>query len=90
MWPELDVLVPLDLLATVGPLEIEFGVVKFDIRTDEVFRYVNDRAVGCEIAVKGVLLGREGQAAQARVVGAVAAFQIEDTVGFGARGGSVR
>ena len=80
--PVLDVLVPLDLFAPLGPFEIELRVVKLDVRSNEVGDDVGDDRLGGVFPVAIVVFHGAGQAAEPRVVRSVARFKVEHRIGL--------
>lgn len=42
MGPELNILMPLHRFATVGPLEVQLAMMKFDIRPEKCLGQINN------------------------------------------------
>ena len=64
-------LMPLDFFAAFGPLEIQFGVVKLNVRADQIGGYVSQSRLRGELPIDRVLVHRAGKASQAGIVGRV-------------------
>ncbi len=82
MGKELDVLVPLDRVGLVEPLEVQLAVVERHVRADEVGSDIGHESRG-EVPVHVVLLVRALQAAQNGRIGTVFGGDVEASVGFG-------
>ena len=80
MGIELDVLVPVHLVVSVVPLEIELGVMEHDVGADEIRRHVREHAGG-DLPEQRVLLVRPLEAPDARRIRRMARRQIEDGAG---------
>jgi hypothetical protein len=63
---ELDVLVPLYLLAAFRPFEVELLVMKLDVGPDEIRGDVAERRLDQEVPIERMMLDRARQAAQPR------------------------
>ena len=83
MWPELDVLVPFDLFAAARRLEVQFAVMKLDIRSDQVLDEIDDFRSADELPVGLVQIGRRNQAPQPRLARGVVGFDVEQGIRFG-------
>ena len=82
MRPVLDVLVPFDLLASLGPFEVQLRVVELDVRPDQIGDDVGDDRPGGVVPVPLVVLHRAGKAAEPRIVRSVAGLEVEHRIGF--------
>ena len=75
MGPELDVLVPFNLLASTGPFEVELRMVQPEIWTKQVFGYIDDRPVKAEFGEVRIKSSGLRNSAQAGIVWTVSRSQ---------------
>ena len=78
---ELDILVPLHLVAALEPFEVQLGMVEHDIRAQQVCRHIGQHVLH-EGPIGRVLLVRALDAAHAGGVRAVFGGEVEDVPRF--------
>src|SRR5215470_2697493 len=81
--PRLDVLVPANGVAALGPLEVELRAVEANVRPEEIGTEVNHGGIRRELPELGMLVHRLAQAADVGLLRGVIRSKVELIVGGG-------